>query len=76
MEMALVWEAKTKRVKGISVPMTGITLDTWPDFKALNIKYAPKVQRRVDKDAKTKIQRVGIFTKGMAKIASNEIMLM
>ena len=74
-EMVLVPDAKPKRIKGMAVPMIGITRETWPIFRALNIKYAPKVQSTVDREATPKTSKVGVFVKGMAKTAKKETKL-
>lgn len=71
-EIALFPDAKIKRMRGIRVPITGITLDTVPIFKALNIKYAPIVQAHVENEAIAKTSNVGTFVKGIAKIARKE----
>lgn len=60
---------------GISVPMIGMTLDTLPVCKALNIKYAPEVQRRVDADARMKVFRDGWSANGISARAMSETML-
>ena len=62
-------EDKKSNIKGVKVPMTGITLCTWPNFKTLNIRYAPRVQNKVEAEAKAKTDRVGSIVKGRAKIA-------
>ncbi len=59
----------TSKIIGIRVPITGITRTTSPPFRARNIKYAPPVQRSVDKDAATKEFREGNFANGINRSA-------
>ena len=53
-------EASISNSRGINVPIMGITLERTPIFKALNIKYAPLVQRRVEIEAKVKTLKPGM----------------
>jgi len=75
-ESVLVEDAKIKSIKGIKVPIIGITLETWPIFKAINIKYAPIVQKMVEAEAIKNISKAGTLVKGKAKIARTDTRLM
>ena len=72
LEMAFVSEANSSKIKGIKVPIIGMTRETEPIFKALNIKYAPRVQNRVESEARLKTAKAGTWVKGKTRSIKRE----